>query len=138
VRKLFLSLIVVSSVALLAGSFSVYAQKNGGEVVAKIAFEFKAGDKTLPAGSYKITRRSASAPSLVISPEKGGENTILPVITRLAQSSLASTEKTGNLVFDNVGGTRVLSEVWMPGQDGFLVSTSKDEEKHEIVVPSAH
>lgn len=136
-RKRFLSLIVALSVAMIAVSFSAYAQSKASEMVAKVSFDFKAGDTSLPAGSYKFTRRSTNAPSIVISPEKGGESTIVPVITRLAQRSQASAGTSGNLVFDNIGGTHVLSEVWIPGQDGFLVRATTEEHQHDIVAPSS-
>jgi hypothetical protein len=133
VRKQLLALIVVSAVAMLAGSFSVYAQSKGSEMVAKVSFEFKAGEKMFPAGTYRFARRSTSAPSLVITPEKGGESTMVAVVTRLAQRVRTSAETEGSLVFDKVGQDHVLSEVWMPGQDGFLVGATTGEHQHEVV-----
>ncbi len=128
-----LSLIVVSSLAVLAASAPAHAQNKGSEMVAKVAFQFKAGDKSFPAGTYKFARRSASAPSLVISPDKGGESTLVAVVTRLAQRVRTSAESDGNLVFDKVGEEHWLSEVWMPGQDGFLVRASTEEHQHDVV-----
>jgi hypothetical protein len=36
-------------------------------------------------------------------------------------------------VFDRVGDERFLSEVWLPGEDGYLVRGTAAQHQHDIV-----
>lgn len=132
-KKLWLTLAVASLVAILGGSLSALAQSKRGELVVKVSFEFKVGDTTFPPGSYKIEHRTTNASSLVISPETGSGNTTVPVITRLARRNQAPQEAEANIVFDKVGEQHFLSEVWMSGQDGFLLRSTGEEHQHDVL-----
>lgn len=37
------------------------------------------------------------------------------------------------LVFDVVGDKNVLSEIWIPGVDGYLIQVSKGHHTHKVV-----
>jgi hypothetical protein len=74
------------------------------------------------------------AKSLVIINENG-EEASLPVIALLARQEHTAHKTTGNLVFNRVGDERVLSEVWLPGEDGYLIHGSAEAHEHEIVKP---
>ncbi len=37
------------------------------------------------------------------------------------------------LVFDKIGGKFLLSEVWFPGRDGYLLLATKDAHEHAVV-----
>jgi hypothetical protein len=127
----------VLSLALLAGSSSSHAQNVTSDksvIRAKVAFAFHAGDKLYPAGSYEVGRRLPTATSLVIINDKG-ETTSLPVIALIARQEHAAHKTSGNLVFNRVGDERFLSEVWLPGEDGYLVHGSPTPHEHEIVKP---
>lgn len=113
-----LSLVAVSS-----------AQGQTGIVLrANVPFGFEAGGKPLPAGAYQFTFRSGER-SLALSGAKSGELT-LPIITKLAGGSFSEA----GLVFDTFGDRRVLSEVWIPGQDGVLVNATPKGHTHERVI----
>jgi hypothetical protein len=120
-------------VVLLAGAVRVHAQSPATEMVAKVGFEFTAGDTTFPAGTYRVTRHATGLGELKIAAVGGTDKGSVAVITRLAREMAADQEKRTALVFDVVNGKSYLSEVWMAGQDGFLLRGTPDEHKHVIV-----
>jgi hypothetical protein len=58
---------------------------------------------------------------------------MIPVVTRLARRNGSSDDNGPTLVFDRVGKTHALSEVWLPGQDGYLVKGTPEKHEHDIV-----
>jgi hypothetical protein len=95
----------------------------------KIPFEFKAGGKSFQAGSYVI-KKAAAGGMINFSPSDGKGGASLVIITSIARSSEADDHL---LAFDKVNGERILSEVWLPGQEGAVVYADKGEHKHELV-----
>jgi hypothetical protein len=100
-------------------------------VTAKIPFAFSAAGKTLPPGQYEF-RRGSNAESITISGSDKDSNVILPVITRLA-AGIHTTPKDAHVVFDLVGTTHTLSEVWVSNEDGYMLSVTKGSHKHEVL-----
>lgn len=96
---------------------------------ANVPFAFEAGGQSLPAGSYQFRLRNEDR-SLLLSGGKSGDMR-LPIITQLAGGSLF---RDAGLVFDTVGDRHVLSEVWIPGADGVLVSSTPNRHGHERVI----
>lgn len=119
-------LLACLSAALLA---QLALGQSTGTLRAKVPFEFAAGGKTFAAGSYVFTRGKGMN-TVVLSSADGKSSINLPVITLLARSSPADDHL---LAFDKVGDGKVLSEVWLPGQDGLLVHSTPGEHKHEVV-----
>lgn len=93
-----------------------------------VPFGFKAAGKDLPAGTYLFGKDNNG--SISLSSADRVINLRMPVITSLARSSAGDDHL---LAFDKVGDARVLSEVWLPGQDGVLVHSEPGEHKHELV-----
>jgi hypothetical protein len=131
-RKALFALPVALVLAFLCGSASVFAQYGTREMVATVSFDFNVGEDSFSAGQYKIERRG-EGPALVISPHKGGKNAMIPVVTRLARRHGSATNNGTSLVFDRVGDVHYLSEVWLPGQDGYLVKGTPEKHEHDIV-----
>ncbi len=125
-RKQVLVAVVVGALALgLAGSIAWAA----GAVSVNIPFSFVAKDKEMPAGRYDIAPNNDESQLTLRSAVDGG-TTMVPVIERLADTGA----KTPKIVFDkNDDGKSYLSEVHMPGSDGYLVGISKGREKHVVV-----
>jgi hypothetical protein len=99
-----------------------------GSVSVSIPFSFLAADKEMPAGQYTITP-SSGEDQLTLRSNSGG-TTMIPVIERLADTGA----KQPKIVFDKMDdGKSFLSEVHVPGSDGFLVGISKGREKHVVV-----
>lgn len=101
---------VTAAMALLAlGGFSGEARAEGGEIKAKIPFEFQAGSHWLPAGTYFFAHM-AMRPVLVITAPDGER---IALLTHPA-GNVAAPPALG-LVFERDGGRYSLAEVWAPG-----------------------
>ncbi len=94
-------------------------------------FSFDVPGKTLPAGAYAISYNSSNPDVLVIRGSDSKAEAMVPFVTRLAQ--LEESADTARLVFDKVGNKSYLSEVWIPGEDGFLLIGTKGKHSHVIV-----
>jgi cytochrome c553 len=117
----------ISVLSLLAAA-SAHGQ-TGIVLRANVPFGFEAGGQSLPAGAYQFKLRSGER-SLLLSGAKSGELR-LPILTTLAGESLFAE---AGLVFDTFGTRHVLSEVWIPGKDGVLVSSTPKGHAHERVI----
>jgi len=113
------------SLLVAAGAFA----QSGSSVTSSIPFEFSLGQKAVPAGTYRFSVRPAQR-QLVIT-DASGTDMYLPILTRL--SSKGEFQDAG-LVFDTTGDNHVLSEVWIPGQDGILVSSTPEGHEHQSVI----
>ena len=123
------SVVITMSLAVLLVLASGYAQAQT-LVSGKIGFSFTAGSKALPAGQYEFVFDSAKSVIRVVS---GGKHlALLPVITRLSKT-MHTTPKDSHIVFDRAGQTPLLSEIWVPGQDGFLLANTKGQHEHDVV-----
>jgi cytochrome c5 len=96
---------------------------------ANVPFAFEAGGKALPAGQYQFKLPAHDQVLEVSSPTQVVAR--LHIITQLGRSSFTMD---AGLVFDTFEGHHVLSEVWMPGQDGLLVHSTSKQHTHEMVV----
>jgi hypothetical protein len=101
--------VVLTMTCLLGLGISAYAQDANG-VVVKVPFEFVAGGKTLPAGTYRVGRLSpAIHPALIIDgKDNGAFALVLPVVPD--GESAGHTE----LSFARVGDKYFLSKVETP------------------------
>jgi hypothetical protein len=103
-----------------------YAQPH----VVTVGFPFMLSGKQLPAGRYTIEQPTSEL--LIFQEEKNGAPRIeAAVITRLAAPATPLTAS--KLIFDKVGNTYYLSEVWFRNRDGFLLYGSKEAHTHQGV-----
>jgi len=96
---------------------------------ANVPFAFEAGGKSLPAGTYQFKVNHAGR-YLVISGANPPE-VRLQIITELGG---ASVFRDTGLVFNTYEGKHVLSEIWIPGEDGVLVSVTPKQHTHDMVI----
>ena len=117
-------IVAAVAVGVFALGLAVSTAWASGAISVKIPFSFMVKDKEMPAGQYEI-RAEGDQTKLVV---KGtGAMVLVPVIERLADTGA----KQPKIVFDKIlNGTAVLSEVHMPGQDGFLVGVATARESH--------
>ena len=127
-----LATLVAVGLAVLALAVPVFAQSGAREIVTKVPFDFSVGDKSFPAGSYKIVHRVGGMPELQLRSEDGKASASLSAVTRLARQHMGDAPH-ASLVFDTAGSKNILSEVWLPGEDGFLVHGSEGPHEHAIV-----
>ncbi len=128
----FLTVFVVTFIAILATSLPSHAQSSNGAISSKIPFDFMVGDKTYPAGEYRFVHQPRAVPALQIQSIDGKLHSGLTVVTRLARQHESDAPK-ASFVFDTVGEKHYLSEIWMPGQDGYLLRAATDDHKHDVV-----
>lgn len=117
-------IVTAVAVAVLALGLAVSTAWASGAISVNIPFSFMVKDKEMPAGQYEI-RAEGDQSKLVV---KGtGTVVLVPVIERLADTGA----KQPKIVFDKIlNATAVLSEVHIPGQDGFLVGVATARESH--------
>ena len=94
-------------------------------VTAEIPFAFFVGAKSFPAGTYEF-RASENLEVINVANMKGKDAAIAPVFTRLSPKS----ENEAAVVFDVAGADHYLSEVFMPGLDGFLFKGAPSKHTH--------
>jgi hypothetical protein len=124
----------VLAVVLAAGTIPAYTQTEMGLRV-NIKFPFIFAGKTLPAGTYDIEKSPPNHISLRAAVASKTEAAVLALyITRIAggETPMALHQ----VVFDRTGDQCYLSEVWFPGQDGYLVQATKGEHTHIRVIGS--
>jgi hypothetical protein len=116
-----------SLLVLFLGVVAVYAQKPHATV--QIPFAFTAAGTELPAGTYRLTTDTSNPHLFMIRNISGGASATVPVITRLS----ASDSPKPQVVFDKVGEKRILSEIYIPGVDGYQIAGTKNEHTHQKV-----
>ena len=122
------SLVLISLLTLLA-ALSVYAQ--AGTIQAKIPFAFSAAGKQFPAGQYQFLP-DPTAQFVRLASYDSKVNVLVPVLTRTA-GAIHNTPADAHIVFDKMGETYVLSELWVPGIDGYMLNTLKEQHEHRVV-----
>ncbi len=126
--------VVALAVLLGAGVASAFAQAE-----FKVPFPLQAGGKKLGAGDYAVVK--AAEGGLTLRQVSTGKETPVAVIERIAQPVPPAAEP--RLVFDEVGDfapsyteyitVYILSEVWLPGEDGYRVHVTKGAHKTKVV-----
>jgi hypothetical protein len=96
-------------------------------VSVTLEFAFSASGKEMPAGRYMV---EAQPGRVTIQPQGGnGSPIVMPVITRLGRHD---NDAEPELVFDKIDGKFLLSEVWLPGADGYLLLATSTEHDHAV------
>jgi hypothetical protein len=116
------------TVVLAMGGGVAYAQK----AAVDIDFKFVFAGKAMPAGSYTV-ERIPNGPIGIRSAGPGGAAGALqtmPIVSRLGRHD---ADQMPELVFDKVGGEVHLSEVWFPGEDGYLLLGTKEQHDHQVL-----
>lgn len=111
----------------------------------QVPFPFKAGEKKLAAGAYAVVR--AADGGLVLRQVSSGKDTPLAAVERIPRPKPPAPSAEPRLVFDEVGDfapsyteyltVYVLSEVWLPGEDGYRVHVTKGAHKTRAVKAGA-
>jgi beta-xylosidase len=52
--------------------------------------------------------------------------------TRIA-AGIHTSAQDAHIVFDKVGNSYLLSEIWAPGIDGYMLNVTKEKHEHMIV-----
>jgi hypothetical protein len=105
----------------------------------QIPFNFESGGKKFTAGSYLVTKTGDG--QVTFKQVTTGKETALPFTGKLDPPSPPASE--ARLVFDEVGNFEpsyteyftvyVLAEVWLSGQEGYRIHTTKGAHKTKVV-----
>jgi hypothetical protein len=94
---------------------AVYAQRS--EIRATIDFPFKVEGRMLPAGAYDFIRDEPASSFRV---SDGGKNSAIALIQTQLAAEIHTSPGDAHIVFDKIGADYVLSEIWIPGTDGYF------------------
>jgi hypothetical protein len=112
---------------LCLSGIAALAQKN--RVKVEVAFNFSAAGVTFSPGRYEIATDPQGAARLSIRSLPNGEATYLSYVTRLAERKGENPQ----LVFDKDGDNTYLTEIHIPGTDGFYLKGAPGEHRHMSV-----
>ncbi len=125
---------LILAITLAAGPIAASAQ-----ATFNIPFEFKAAGKKIPAGEYWLGLSGEG--QLLLRQISTGKELLVPFTEKLPPPDPPAAEP--RLIFDEVGDfapsyteyltVYVLSEVWLSGDEGFLVHTTKGAHKEKTV-----
>lgn len=106
----------------------------GQEIIkSDVPFAFKVGSKTLPAGTYNFQiHRTDDYVSVENAIKVKAASAVEPIMTSLSAETNAAA-KDAHLVFDKVGNTYTLSELWEPNMEGVLVHATKGKHEHHVI-----
>jgi cytochrome c5 len=121
-------ILLTASVLSLLAVVSAHGQ-NVTVLRANVPFAFEVHGTPLPAGAYTFQYRRSDNSLLIRGAARGDVR--VPIITQLGGNSIF--RDTG-LVFDSFEGHHVLSEMWVPGEEGLLVSSTSKQHTHEMVI----
>lgn len=97
---------------------------------ATVDFPFSVDGKVLPAGTYDFMKNEEAGIFKVT--DEGKNEAAAQIETRLA-AGVRDTPKNALVVFDKIGQNYVLSEIWIPGEDGFVLAVTKAKHEHKII-----
>jgi hypothetical protein len=126
--KQMLRAVTLLSVLMLAASV-VFAQTERKSIV-NIPFAFHVGEKTLPAGEYRITpyRRETDRVWLIQSQDHRAGTFVMTTPVRAS-----AVRADGQLIFHRYGDQYFLAKVWTPGTNtGFELPLSRQERAVEV------
>jgi hypothetical protein len=98
-------------------------------VRAKIPFSFSVAGNVVPAGQYEFTVGATGAVNVT---GEGKPPVLVAVITRVS-GAIHTSPKDAHVVFDKVGSNYALSELWIPGSDGYILATTRAAHEHSVV-----
>jgi hypothetical protein len=124
-------ILVMATVVAIFGATFVLAQGAQPMIRADIPFQFTVGTKVLPAGQYDLAPTPLGDAIRVIN-AKGGPSCDALVLTRLG-GEIHTSPQDSHIVFDKVGGQYTFSELWLPNNDGYLVSLTKEKHTHRTI-----
>lgn len=127
-------LLVVLGLVVCSSSLAVNAQAPTKEIYANVPFPFLVGQKTFMPGDYIISCVRGDNPSIKVTSWDGTASVEVPVIKRLPRQDHSSHATGEDLVFDRVGDQGFLSEVWMLGEEGYLVGGTTEDHHHAVVM----
>ena len=119
--------IAAGALVMLAGSQPAQAQTR---YDFKVPFSFAANGKAFAAGEYVLAVNDAQEVVALEAKDPKAGGALLAVETRISErKSLSEPE----VVFDKLNGKYYVTELLVPGDDGYLLLVTKAKHTHESV-----
>jgi hypothetical protein len=116
--------ILATAAALLFSALASTQTHAQQAAVANIPFEFQVGNKTMPAGEYKVQRAQSSNDGLELLQRTDSSASIFALTERIDGTGMNTDPK---LVFHCYGNECFLSEIWLGSTSGRQLSPSRRE-----------
>lgn len=124
-----LSLIVVAATLTLTFSLAAYAQTAApAELIANIPFKFHVGEKTMPAGTYRIRCINTSSDARVLQLRSADGRSSAVVQTT---NVIGKLQDDARLVFRRYGNSYYFAEAWLASDTTGLALRKSAHEKAE-------
>lgn len=102
-------LVPLLALAVLMAAGSALGQMSDRSITVNLPFSFRAGDRLLPAGEYRLNAVSQTG---VVSLTGAGEQMVGTHAIQQAEPSLVT-----KLIFKKLGSQYFLSQIWVEGQE---------------------
>ncbi len=96
----------------------------------KVPFDFTANGRVFKAGDYMLVSNDEANVFTLESKNVKGPTVLLPVETRIASNQSLSDPV---VVFDKYEGKLIVSELMVPGEDGYLFLVTKAKHTHQVL-----
>jgi hypothetical protein len=127
-RKQVLAVVAFGFIMLGLGASLAWAQH---QLEANFKFDFMVDGKKMPAGGYVF---QVEDERVVMKSSEGGTSMIIPIVTRIASREIPKAK----FFFDkDHDGVYYLSELQLPGEDGYLFQGSGRPHTHEAAEAGA-
>jgi hypothetical protein len=117
------------ALAIVATGAGLASAQSSVRVLANVPFAFTAGGQTLAAGDYAIHQTSDTADVLELQNTGTNKAVMVSFLARLGQRN----DMQAALVFDKNEDGVFLSEIHVPGEDGYLVANVPKRHVHDTV-----
>lgn len=124
-------LVLATVFTLLVSSTGFLRAQTVPAIRAKISFSFTVKGTVLPPGDYEFVPGDNNN-FVTIRPMGKGSSVEAMIITRIGGPIQAQTAEP-HIVFDKIGERYFLSEVWLPGADGYLLHATNEKHTHQHV-----
>ncbi len=122
--KMTLVLLVLASTVLFAAAQTQTQPTSALNITT--TFSFYVADQVLPPGSYVIKASGTGGNNITVTSSNGRNKYDVEASTRIS----ASAEDRDSVVFDVAGNDHYLSEVYLQGEDGYLIPGSTVKHTH--------
>lgn len=124
-KKQSLRIVVILSFLMILVVSSAQAQ-SGREMTAKIPFSFSVGNKSFPAGEYRVTRLNTASDKAALAIKSADGRMSKIVLTMPVRAS--EPRESAQLVFTRYEDQYFLSQIWTPAdQTGLELPVSRSE-----------
>ncbi len=126
-RRTFSGILGMALVIACLCGVAAFAQKH--RLTVEIPFKFSAAGEEFSPGRYEITPDPQGASRLRIRSLPNGETKLVSYMTRLS----VRTSDQPQLVFDKEGNLSYLTEIYLPGTDGYYLKGAPGDHQHTTV-----